>query len=108
MLQTWKVRLVLESGTNGSFYFLTKLTLLSRMLGSVWHVTCPCPSSIIAGSASKSEKVSNFIKPKMQRGAPINLKKNLYFWNHHGVSFRLVRFACFGPSDRLQRTVSGD
>ena len=33
--------------------------------------------------------------------------KNLHFWNHQGVSFRVVCIVCFEPSDPFQRTVSG-
>ena len=43
--------------------FVTKLALLSRMLGSLRCAICPYPSRIITGRASKAEKVSIFIKP---------------------------------------------
>ena len=54
--------------------FVTKLALLSRILGSVWHAIFPCPSGIISSSASKAEKVPNFIKPKIPKeGARKNI-----------------------------------
>ena len=31
--------------------------------------------------------------------------KKLHFWNQQGVSFRVVCFVCFEPSDPFQRTV---
>ena len=43
--------------------FVTKLALLSRMLGSVSYMICLYPSRMITGSASKAEKVPNFTKP---------------------------------------------
>ena len=53
-----------SSSTNRAMHdFVTKLALLSRMLGSVWCAICPYSSRTITGSASKAEKVPNFIRP---------------------------------------------
>ena len=55
--------------------FVTKLALLSKMLGSVWCAICPYSSRIITGSASKAEKVPNFTKPSFQKRALVNFQK---------------------------------
>ena len=47
--------------------FVTKLALLSRMLGSVSYAICPYPSRIITGGANKAEKVPNFYKTNISK-----------------------------------------
>ena len=78
--------------------FETKLALLSKMWGSVSYTICPYPSRIITGSASQAEKVPNFTKPTFPKKGVGKLKKT-HFWNHQGISFRVVCFVCFEPSD---------
>ena len=87
--------------------FVTKLALLSKMWGSVSYTICPYPSRIITGSAGKAEKVPNFTKPTFpKKGVGKFSKKKIHFWNHQGVSFRVVWFVCFEPSYPFQRTVT--
>ena len=87
---------------------VTKLASLSRMLGSVWCAICPYSSRLITGSASKTEKGTNFIKQTFpKKGVGKFSKKKIHFWNQQGVSFRMVCFVCFEPSDPFQRTVCG-
>ena len=95
-----------SSSTNRAMHdFVTKLALLSRMLGSDWCAICPHSSRIITGSASKAEKVLNFIKPAFPKKGVGEFSKKWHFWNQQGVSFRVVCFVCFEPSDPFQRTV---
>ena len=95
-----------SSSTNRAMHdFVTILALLSRMLGSVWCAICPYSSRIIIGSASKAEKVPNFIKQTFPKKGVGKFSKKLHFWNQQGVSFRVVCFVSFEPSDPFQRTV---
>ena len=66
---------------------------------------CPYSSRIITGSASKAEKVPNFIKPTFSKKGIGEFSNKLHFWNQQGVSFRVVCFVCFEPSDPFQRTM---
>ena len=59
----------------------------------------------MTGSASKAEKVPNFTKSTFPKKGVGKFKKKIHFWNHQGVSFRVVCFASFEPSDPFQRTV---
>ena len=59
----------------------------------------------MTGSASKAEKVPNFTKSTFPKKGVGKFSKKLHFWNHQGVSFRVVCFASFEPSDPFQRTV---
>ena len=61
----------------------------------------------MTGSTSKAEKVPNFIKSTFPKNGVSKFSKKLHFWNHQGVSFRVVCFASFEPSDPFQRTVHG-
>ena len=61
----------------------------------------------MTGSASKAEKGPNFIKQTFTKKGVGKFSKNLHFWNQQGVSFRVVCFVCFEPSDPFQRTVHG-
>ena len=57
-----------SSSTNRTMYdFVTKLALLSRMLGSVWCAICPYSSRIITGSASKAKKGAEFYKTNISK-----------------------------------------
>ena len=92
--------------TNRAMYdFVTKLASLSRMLGSVWCAICPYSSRVITGSASKAEKGPNFIKQTFPKKGVGKFSKKMRFWSQQGVSFRVVCFVCFEPSDPFQRTV---
>ena len=64
-------------------------------------------SRIITGNAGKAEKVPNFIKPTFPKKGvgKFSKKKKIHFWNQQDVSFRVVCFVCFEPSDPFQRTV---
>ena len=75
--------------------FVTKLALRTRMLGSVWYAICPCPSRIIAGSASKAKKWRILSNQNFHKKVPVNFPKKIHFRNHQGVGFRVVCFACF-------------
>ena len=46
-------------------------------------------------------------KPTFPKKGVGKFSKKLHFWNHKGVSFRVVCFVCFQPSDPFQRTVLG-
>ena len=67
------------SSTNRAMHdFVTKLALLRRMLGSVCCAICPYSSRIITGSASKEEKVPNFIKPTFPKKGVGKFSKNTF------------------------------
>ena len=68
----------------------------------------PVFSLIITGSASKAEKGPNFIKQTFPKKGVGKFSKKLHFWNQQGVSFRVVCFVCFEPSDPFQRTVPAE
>ena len=59
----------------------------------------------MTGSASKAEKGQNFIKQTFPKKGVGKFSKKIHFWNQQGVSFRVVCFVCFEPSDPFQRTV---
>ena len=66
-----------SSSTNRAMHdFVTKLALLSKMLGSM---ICPHPSRIMTGSASKAEKVRNFTKPRFPKKGVGKFSKNYIY-----------------------------
>ena len=69
-----------SSSTNRAMHdFVTKLALLSKMLGSIWYAICPHPSRIMTGSASKAEKVPNFTKPRFPKKGVGKFSKKITF-----------------------------
>ena len=68
-----------SSSTNRAMHdFVAKLALLSRMLGSGLCAICPYSSRIVTGSASKAEKVPNFIKPTFSKKDVGKFSKNTF------------------------------
>ena len=68
-----------SSSTNRAMHdFVTKLALLSKMLGSVSYAICPHPSRIMTGSASKAEKVPNFTKSTFPKKGVGKFSKKKY------------------------------